>query len=374
MENNKVRVLHLGSPTGLYGAERWILALINNIEKKDIEIIVAVILDDPKLNADLCKEAEKIGVQTKIFEAYGRINWSAVKQLREYLFKNRIDILHTHGYKTDIIGLIAAYGTGCKLITTPHGWSKKAGFKLKIYEAADRFAFCFFDAIAPLSEDIYNGLSFIPLLRNKLRLIVNGVDIKDISRVNNIAAEVKKWKDDDYFVIGYIGQLIERKGLDILLKAVSDLKIKKWRLAIVGEGSEKSKLIQLVNDLGLDDKVVFFGFRSDRISFLKGFDLFVLPSRLEGIPRCLMEAMAANVPVIASAIPGCCDLIENGETGFLFEMDNFEKLSQIILALLADKKLRDNLASNAREIIERKWSASSMAECYYKLYHDFFKS
>lgn len=349
MNNQKIRVLQLGSPTGLYGAERWILALVNNINKIDIQIIVAVILDDPNLNADICKEANKIGVSTKIFKAYGKINWSAVRQLREYIIETNADILHTHGYKTDIIGLLAAQGTCCKLVTTPHGWSKNAGFKLKIYEAIDRFAFCFFNAIVPLSEEIYNGLKHFPCLRKKLHLILNGVDIVDIASVSNIADEIADWKVHDYFVIGYIGQLIYRKGLDVLLKALAKIDLREWRLAIIGDGPEKSELVKLVHNLKLERQVKFFGFRKDRISFLRGFDVFVLPSRLEGVPRCVMEAMATSVPVVASDIPGCRDLIEQDLTGLLFKPDDVDELCQAISNLMTDGDLGSRLATNAKK-------------------------
>lgn len=370
MKDKKIKVLQLGSPIGLYGAERWILALVNNINKIEIENTVAVILDDPNLNADLCAEADKMGVSTKIIEAYGKINFSAVKKLKEYILKNGIDILHTHGYKTDLIGLLATRGTPCKVMTTPHGWSKNAGFKLKIYETLDRLSFCFFDAVVPLSQEIYNSLKYIPCLKKKLHLILNGVDIIDIASVNAIADEMLDWKAHDYFIIGYIGQLIDRKGLDILLKSLSKINLNRWRLAIIGDGPEKFELVQLAHNLKLENQVRFFGFRKDRVSLLKGFDVFVLPSRLEGVPRCLMEAMAANIPIIASDIPGCRDLIKQDDTGLLFKLDDADGLCQAIKKLFDDKNLRYELSTNAKKMVENEWSASAMAERYRKLYDE----
>lgn len=139
--DSRIRVLHLGSPTGLYGAEQRILALLNNMDRSRVDSIVAVIRDDPTLGADLCTEAGRQGFRTRVFEAHGKVNWSAVRMLKAYLRQERIDVLHTHGYKTDVIGLLAARGTLCKLVSTPHGWSKQAGLKLRLYEAA-RIAVC----------------------------------------------------------------------------------------------------------------------------------------------------------------------------------------------------------------------------------------
>lgn len=366
----KIRVLHLGSPTGLYGAERWILALVNNIDRDGIHSEIAVVHDDPGLSADICKEAQKIGIPATIFEAYGRFNWSAVKQVRAHIIKNRLDVLHTHGYKTDVIGVLAARGTDCKTISTPHGWSTDAGWKLRIYEAIDRGTFCFFDRVVPLSEDLYKGLGAIPFVRRKLQLISNGVDLSDIDKSSAVADEILAWKSKGNFVIGYIGQLISRKGLDVLIKALARLDSKRWMLAIIGDGESKHELVQLARDSGLDDRVRFFGFRSDRISFLKGFDAFVLPSRLEGVPRCLMEAMACRVPVIASDIPGCRDLVKHGQNGMLFTTDNIEALCSTLSMLMSDGGLRERLASNARKTIDEQWSASSMAKKYASLYNE----
>ncbi|MER2603607.1 MAG: glycosyltransferase, partial [Candidatus Competibacter phosphatis] len=99
----------------------------------------------------------------------------------------------------------------------------------------------------------------------------------------------------------------------------------------------------------------------------KGFDIFVLPSRLEGIPRCLMEAMAARVPVIASNIPGCTDLIKHEQTGLLFELDNVESLVNRLIQYM-NPNLRKKLGQSGRNFIVTNYSASLMAQRYQKLY------
>jgi len=312
-----LRVLQLGSPTGLYGAERWILALVKHLDPHKIHSIVAAVRDEPGLEVPLCREAEKLGCEARVFEALGRFNLSAVRMLRDFIRQNDIHILHTHFYKTDLLGLLAVRGTRCKIVSTPHGWSRKADFKLWCYEMLDRVVFPFFDAVVPLSEDLYLPLKRIPCLNGKLRLIRNGVDLAESDSVTEPAFELVEWREEGAFVVGYIGQLIPRKGLDVLLGALALLPEIPWRLAIVGEGPERQALEEQARSLGIAEGVRFFGFREDRLRFLRGFNVFVLPSRLEGIPRCLMEAMAAGVPVIASDIPGCTALVAHGKTGML---------------------------------------------------------
>jgi len=124
--------------------------------------------------------------------------------------------------------------------------------------------------------------------------------------------------------------------------------------------------------LGISDRIHFYGFRSDRLAFLKGFDVFVLPSRSEGIPRCLMESMAAEVPVIATDIPGCRNLIDGENTGLLFPMNDSEALGNRIRKLSHAEDLRMTLGQNAKAYLEKHYSASRMAREYEKLYSNLY--
>jgi glycosyltransferase involved in cell wall biosynthesis len=363
----RYRVLQLGSPTGLYGAEHWILALIRHLDPNEVETTVSVIRDDPALEAPLCEVARREGFRTFVIEAPGRFNWSAVRQLREYIVANNIDVLHTHGYKMDIAGLLATRGTQCRLMTTPHGWSTKAGLALRIYEGIDRAIFPFFDAVVPLSEKLVEELRSLPGMRKRLKLIRNAVDISEIDSIPDVAPPVAAWREQGQFVVGYVGQLIPRKGLPVLLEAFARLDAPNKKLALVGDGPQREELERQVRALGIGADVSFFGFRSDRLAFLKGFDVFVLPSRLEGIPRCLMESMAARVSVVASDIPGCNDLVRPEENGILFPMDDVAALTRS-LTRLQDSAERARLSANARDFVMAEYSAAAMARRYQELY------
>lgn len=364
----RLKVLHLGNPTGLYGAERWILALVKHLDKEKIDSVVASIKDDSNLKVPLCKEAEKIGIKTHIFKAYGKANFGAIFLLRNFIRQKKINIIHTHGYKTDIIGVLATKGTSCKIITTPHGWTNNPDLKLWSYELLDRVFFLFMDKVVPLSNGLCNSLSGFPIIKSKLTLILNGVDISEIDNTKKSNDEITSLKYKNKFIIGYIGRLVNGKGLDCLLNAVSMLKKVNWHLLLIGEGEERKNLEKLADSLGIRENVDFLGFREDRLSFLKGFDLFVLPSHSEGTPRCLMEAMAARVPVIASDIKGCRVLIKHGKTGILFPVGDAKALARMIEEVAASKALRISMSKTAREFVEENFSASRMAKEYESLY------
>lgn len=366
----KIKVMQLGSPTGLYGAERWILALIRHLDPAKVESVVAAVRDEPNLEAPLCVEAEKMGIRTHVFECFGKVNLTAVRLVRKFILKNKMDIVHTHGYKTDLIALFATMGTACKTVSTPHGWTKQPDLKLRVYEIVNRMIFPFLDVVAPLSEEINRPLCRIPGLRGKLRFIRNGVDMDEILNTDGIVDEISELKRDGGFVIGYIGRLTPGKGLDILLKAVKEHADGNWRVAIVGDGEQSVELQQMAQSMGIADRVMFFGFRPDRLAFLKGFDVFVLPSRSEGIPRCLMEAMTAGVPVVASDIPGCRYLVDGTTTGLLFPPDNPRELAESIKKLSSDPALYQSLSIAGREFIHMRFSAARMADEYEELFAD----
>lgn len=364
----KIKVLQLGSPTGLYGAERWILALIKGLPSDLFDVWVGSVKDMPGEHVQLCEEAKVAGFKTTTFESYGKLNIHSIQLVRHFIETNEIEILHTHGYKTDLIGILATMGTTCKVISTPHGWTKKPDLKLFCYEIVNRLLFPLCDAVVPLSKAMADPLRYIPGLSKKLHLIQNGVDTLEIDAVDTVAGEMRRWKEEGALIAGYIGRLVSGKGIGALLHALSVEGMEKWRLAIIGDGEQSAELTSLSRRLGLSDRVVFFGFRPDRLSFLKGFDAFVLPSESEGIPRCLMEAMAARVPVVASDIPGCRYLVEHKRTGLLFETNNAIELARALRSLASDPQFARTLVNAAHAHVNTFYSASRMAREYSLLY------
>jgi glycosyltransferase involved in cell wall biosynthesis len=141
-------------------------------------------------------------------------------------------------------------------------------------------------------------------------------------------------------------------------------------VAVLGSGEQEAELRSLSQDLGLAETVHFLGFRTDRLAWMRGFDAFVLPSILEGIPRCLMEAMAAGVPAVASDIAGCSRLVNPGEAGFLFPPGDVSSLAQHLQALWRDADLRQRLGRAGQQRIRTRHSAERMAREYETLFRE----
>jgi glycosyltransferase involved in cell wall biosynthesis len=364
LKKNKPHIVHLIASTGMYGAEKWILALMRAMEGGRIRSTIINFVDSPRQVSTIVEVAQSKGLEALDVYTGGTYNPSVFLRLSKWLKENQVDIVHGHGYKSDLIGLVAAKINGIKVVVTPHGWSKEQDWKLNLYERIDRLIFRFVDYVCPLSQELLESIRS-HARPEKIKLILNGVDIDEVREQSGIALSVREG-----LRIGYIGQLIERKDVSTLINALKLLpSIKNGvKVIIVGNGPERNRLEGLAKDLNLLDKIEFLGYRKDALAVLKSFDVFVLPSLLEGIPRCVMEAMAAQIPVVASDIPGSRDLIKNGTTGLLFPPGDAESLAEILLDLESNREKLLDITSNAYDFIIENHSNERMASQYSVLY------
>ncbi len=362
-----IKVVQLIGSTGVFGAERWILALMRYLDPNEVSCTIVNLVDeDSGKDSPIVIEAKSRGLNAIDFYTGGRFNPSASKRLAKWLERHNYNIIHSHGYKSDFV----AYLTKKKkrdifLISTPHGWSKEADLKLRLYEKTDRFLLKRFNYVVPLSISLLEGLKKDGINPIKLKLILNAVDLEEIDNV--IPKEL-----NSPIYIGYIGRLIETKGLMTLLAAFKHLSsdFSDIRLGFVGEGPFKDELINSAKKFNLLNKVDFSGYQSNSVSYLKAFSVFVLPSLSEGIPRCVMEAMAAKVPVVASDIEGNRVLVEHNKTGLLVPVNDAKGLSDALYYMLTHKEEAQKMVENARAKIEVEFSARRMAQEYTDLYRE----
>jgi glycosyltransferase involved in cell wall biosynthesis len=192
----------------------------------------------------------------------------------------------------------------------------------------------------------------------KTVVIPNAVDVERFSNVT--AAELRRNLAGDAHLVLSLARLHEQKGLDVLLRAAVELPDARFVLA--GEGPERGRLERLARQLGIAERVVLLGTRRDTPELLAACDVLALPSRYEGLPLVLLEAMAAGVPLVASNIPGVDELIVSGENGLLVEPGDPGALAREIRRLLDDRELRRQLALRARATVEQRYAAAAIAE------------
>lgn len=367
---SQVRVLQFVTPAGFYGAERWILALANNINSENVICDLAVSREGSGQDLTLAEVYPASAGEVHFLPMSGRFDLRIVKRLVQVIKSRKIDIIHTHGYKSDILGLLAARRAGIRCVSTPHGFSGKVGIKLAAFIHLGIFSLRYFDAVAPLSEDLLEDMRRFKVAEAKTLLIRNGVDLKEIDQFNASFLSTAPENEADERLIGFIGQMIPRKGLPDLIQVFDKLysRDQTLRLELIGDGRQREELETLAADQASASAVRFLGFRSDRLELLSRFSVFVMTSSLEGIPRCMMEAMALGIPVVAYDIPGVDQLIEHGETGLLAPLGDVNALAECCQEILDNPDMAKELASNARAKIDRDYSARRMAEEYESLF------
>ena len=364
-----LKVLQFITPAGFYGAERWVLALANNLDPKRVICDLAVSDEGGGQDLSLLDYYPADAGSSHRVAMRGRFDWAAVSRLVRLIKAEQIDVLHTHGYKSDIIGLIAARRAGIPCVSTPHGFPGNVGWKMGLFIRTGLFMLWFFDAVAPLSEELVQDMKRFKVPEHKVRFIRNGVDLKEVD-AELAALPGTAASKDELFTIGFIGQMIPRKGLTELLAVFDRLHERRpnTRLKLVGGGRQRDELEQLAGSLASRDAIEFLGFRTDRLALLRSFDLFAMTSSLEGIPRCMMEAMAVGVPVAGYDIPGVDQLLGNGETGFIAPHGDREALLACFESAMDDPDAANAMVNKGRTLIDETYSAARMAREYEEIF------
>lgn len=187
----------------------------------------------------------------------------------------------------------------------------------------------------------------------KLRIILNPLDVEEIRRRSKEKID-QDWLDDKIVGKGDLivatGRLVKVKGFTFLIKAMGVVSQKRnSRLLILGQGEEKSELIELSKALGIENKVIFLGFQKNPYKFMARADVFVLPSLSEGLPIVLIEALGLAIPVVATDTPGSREVLENGKSGLLVPLADEDALAEGILELLEKRELANAFSAEAKK-------------------------
>ena len=364
-----MKVLQFICSTGFYGAERWVLALSKHLpDSVSSELVVT--LEPGTEELELVKQFKAVG-KTHHIPMQGRFDLRAVSKLADLIQEQDIDIIHTHGYKSDILGVMAARKAGIPCVVTPHGFENAADLKLRFFIWLGCQSMRFADKVVPLSKQLMSDVEKFNISPDKLEYIQNGVDLSEVEAVRQTKTDKPKEKK----TIGFVGQMISRKNIKAILDCFESLYKKRQdiELVLLGDGEDRPSLEAYSKTLASASDIHFLGFRNDRLQLLRDFDLFVMTSTLEGIPRCLMEACAMEIPVSAYDIAGIDQLITHNESGLLAPLHNSKQLEKDWERLLDDKALATSLAQNSKSFVEANFSAKRMADEYLELFEGILK-
>ncbi|MGZ4858568.1 MAG: glycosyltransferase family 4 protein [Candidatus Angelobacter sp.] len=363
----RVKVLQLISSGGYYGAENMLLNLCASQEKAGCQNSLLLFYNVHAPNVEFYERARRRGLSVRMVHCQGRADWRAVRQIEEYIQEDGIDLLHTHGYKADLYGYVAARRSHKPVVATCHNWVGGTA-ALGIYNHLDRMALKRFNALAAVSDAVAQRLLDSGVPARKIKTIANGIDVEPFERAQPLPAPTF----DRDKVVGMVARLDLQKGFEYLLRAVRELcgVFRELKVVIVGEGPDRKAIEDMIRQYGLQSTVILAGKQSDMPGVYAAMDIFVLPSLNEGLPMTILEAMAASKPVIATKVGAIPTLIRNGETGLLVEARDTDGLRKAIARLLSDPDLCRRMGAEGHDWVSRNCTSEAMALKYRQMYEE----
>ncbi|MBU4331833.1 glycosyltransferase family 4 protein [Patescibacteria group bacterium] len=419
-KTQRKKILYIITQSEFGGAQRYLFELITHLlarrslgegrdpEKYDITVAAgpASSADEPggdfldRLKAQNCriwrlKHLGRLIIPHKDILAYF--------ELKKLINTIKPDILQLHSTKAGVLGSLAAknynshirkigiHSQNLHVIYRIGGWAFLEDipwWKKWLYIKAEKWTGKYKDIIINNCEahrQLAIKLGIAPA--EKIKTIYNGIDLNKLTFLNRQEARQKLTSSSQAvkqssIVIGTIANFYKNKGLKYLIKAVSQLSIipastkgrwasgRNYQLLIIGDGAERKNIENLIQELNLENQVILTGKIKNAHQYLKAFDIFVLPSIKEGQPWSLMEAMAAELPIVATNVAAIPEMIEDGKSGLIIESKNPQAIAEKIGYLANNHKIAESLGKNARQVIEKKFTTQRMITGTIKTYED----
>ena len=354
-----LEILHLIASQGFYGAERVTAQLCSSLAERGHGVMLGVLGTGRPELLETFRQACSARVRVTPVECKRRIDPRTLKQIRSLMVSGRIHLLHTHGYKADLYGYVASRLGRKPVVATCHNWTGRDA-SLRFYRALDKRVLRRFDGRAAVSESVAEQLEQAGIARDRIEVIPNGIDTKSFVYAAATTGEP---------VLGVLSRLSWEKGIDVLVRALPlvQREVPEMTCTVAGEGPERDPLRKLAIELGVSSALRMPGFVSAD-ALLAQSSVFVLPSRTEGTPMSLLEAMAAAKPIVAAAVGGVPDIVEHNRTGLLVRAADPVALAQAIVSMLRDPDAAKEMGARARSQVCKRFSIGSMTNHYLRLY------
>jgi glycosyltransferase involved in cell wall biosynthesis len=371
--DSRIRILYLIDKLQRAGAQVHLLQLARHLDPGEFDPRVCCLIR----GGPVAEQMRALGLEVDILglpTIYGPAAWRALPRLARSLRERRVQLVHTYLVSANIYGTFAARLAGVPAVLTSRrdtGFSRN--WRLRLVEEwlvnprVDRVAAVSPSAAAEARKE--RGLGGA-----KVVTIPNGVDLAEYApaRHPRVVARERFAVAADELALGVIAHLSPVKGHADLLQAMAVVAARQPRvkLFLVGDGVLRQPLEAQARSLGLAGRVLFTGSRDDVADVLAMLDVMVLPSHTEGMSNTLLEAMAMERPVVATAVGGNLDLLEDGVTGLLVPPHDPEALAAAILRLLGAPDEARRLGQAARRRAEAEFGLDRMVARYEALYRD----
>jgi glycosyltransferase involved in cell wall biosynthesis len=368
-------ILLIGTQMAIGGAQRGLLDQARWFKAHGCRTAVVFFYDKEDLHKKWSQAADFPIYNLEAYEHDAGILRQSIQLIRGFLrlwrllIRERFDVVETFTHDSNLLGLPIAWLARVPVrIATHRGKIERfprwrQGFhSLLVNFGIARILIAVSEQTRQLGID--EGVR-----SNRITVIPNGVSPLDMSAVDRMEARKQLALEAGNIFLLSVGRLTYQKGHEYLVRAMPRVlsRFPSTIAGICGEGPLRQDLESQILELGLSNHVRLLGTREDVSPFLGCADLFVLPSRWEGLSRALMEAMAAGIPVIASDVDGIKDLITSGVHGLLVPSEDSDRLATSILQLLENQQMMRNMGAAAREHVLRAHSTDIMCQKHYDL-------
>jgi glycosyltransferase involved in cell wall biosynthesis len=362
-----VKILHIISSGGMYGAEAVILNLSRTLNESSHASVLGVFSNSANPNLQLHEAAAREGIESHLIPCKGQIDRTVIASIRELVSRTNADVVHAHGYKADIYVYFALRRSGIPLVSTCHNWIDN-DLLVSWYGIADRLVLRNYAGVAAVSDEVRQRLLKAGVREDKIHPVRNGIDLRTFDNASPSLGN--RLLSEGSPVVGLVGRLGHEKGVDIFLRAAALVLVDcpSAKFVVAGDGPDLEKLELLIDDLKLRESVSMIGRRDDMPSVYASLDLLVSSSRQEGLPMTILEGMASRLPVVATRVGDVPTVVLDDRTGVLVPPENVELLASAIATLLQNPAQRERFGAAARKLIEDEFSAGRMTTDYLRVY------
>lgn len=363
-----MRILFVSTSTTLGGAEKTVYCLATLLDPKRFEVTSVVSL---KPFGAYAERLAALGVPTTTLGLRGRPSLKQVRELARIIDFQKPDVVHAVMYQAIQLCRLAKGRTShkFKLISSPRvSYRTRSAFTLLVDRVLKNRDDLLLAECESSRRYLVSKLGYAPA---KVKTIYNGIDIAGwpVSKTDRQQKRLELRLSGQDLLVGIVGRLETQKGHAVLLEALAKVRQRlPLRCVIIGEGPKRALLEAQIRRLSLDKAVWLLGERRDVTAWLSSLDIFALPSLWEGLPNALLEAMALGLPVVASAVDGVPEVVEDNKNGLLVAARQPAALAKRLAELAADPALRARLGREAQKTVFERFTLARMISEYESLY------
>lgn len=367
--DSPLSILHVVAPAPFGGLETVLRGLTAGQLEQGHRPHVAAVVVPEEANHPFVQTLRNDGVPVTEFALPVRAYLRERRQIRELARSIDADVLHTHGYRPDVIDSGVSRTLGIPRVTTVHGFCG-SDLKGRIYEGLQIRAYRRFDGVVAVARAQIDRLREGGVSASRLHLIPNAwTPSEGQSREEGRST---LGIPENAFHIGWVGRLSVEKGADIFLRSIALLGDLPFVASIIGDGPQTRELQTLAAELGIGDRVRWHGSLAHAGRYFASFDVFTLSSRTEGTPMVLFEAMAAGTPIVASSVGGVPDVISPDE-GLLAPPGDAGAIAAAIRTVHDDPAAAKDRAEAAARRLDERFGATAWLNRHDTLYRQLLK-